>query len=232
MNFTNGMDWKVNDKLASDLKKYVQQRMQRKEILDFISRDYPIYKWSLRTLDRRLRHFEIYYIDNEISLQETRQIVQNEFRGPGQLLGYRALHLKLRQKYEINLSRDMVYDLMTEIDPDGLANRQPGLKKKKKKENFVSKGSNWVLSVDGHDKLMGYQNSTFPIAIYGCIDTASRKILWLKCWTSNSKPEVIGRWYLEYLYEKRSFLVIYGWTKGLKQAQWQPCNVLMSIPRC
>ena len=48
---------------------------------------------------------------------------------------------------------------------------------------------------------MGYQNSTFPLSIYGCIDTASRKIMWLRVWTTNSKPEIIGRWYLEYLYE-------------------------------
>ena len=45
--------------------------------------------------------------------------------------------------------------------------------------------------MDGHDKLMGYQNSTFPLAIYGCIDTASRKILWLRVWNTNSKPEII-----------------------------------------
>ena len=59
-------------------------------------------------------------------------------------------------------------------------------------------------SVDGHDKLMGYQNSTYPLAIYGCIDTASRKLLWLRIWVSNSDPQVIGRWYLEYLYETRT----------------------------
>ena len=50
---------------------------------------------------------------------------------------------------------------------------------------------------------MGYQNSTFPLGIYGCIDTASRKILWLRIWDTNSRPEVIGKWYLEYLYESR-----------------------------
>ena len=32
-------------------------------------------------------------------------------------------------------------------------------------------GPNWVHSLDGHDKLMGYQNSTFPLAIYGCLDS-------------------------------------------------------------
>ena len=50
---------------------------------------------------------------------------------------------------------------------------------------------------------MGYQNSTFPLAIYGCTDTASRKILWLKIWVTNSDPQRIGYWYLEYLYEAR-----------------------------
>ena len=29
---------------------------------------------------------------------------------------------------------------------------------------------------------MGYQNSTLPIAVYGCIDTCSRKMLWAKVW--------------------------------------------------
>ena len=29
---------------------------------------------------------------------------------------------------------------------------------------------------------MGYQNSTLPIAVYECIDTCSRKMLWAKVW--------------------------------------------------
>ena len=74
---------------------------------------------------------------------------------------------------------------------------------KKKRGSFVTRGPNWVLSLDGHDKLMGYQNWTFPLAIYGCIDTASRKLLWLRIWDSNSRPQLIGRWYLDYLYESR-----------------------------
>ena len=48
---------------------------------------------------------------------------------------------------------------------------------------------------------MGFQKSTFPLAIYGCIDTASRKILFLRVWTSNSNPIFVGRWYFEYLYK-------------------------------
>lgn len=70
----------------------------------------------------------------------------------------------------------------------------------KRGDNFTSKGPNWVHWLDGHDKLMGYQNSTFPPAIYGCLDTASRKLLWLKVWVSNCDPNIIGRWYLEHLW--------------------------------
>ena len=188
--------------------------MQRNEILDYVSRDYPDYSWSLRTLDRRLRYFDIYYINKNLPFDEARNAVKNELNRPGKPLGYRAMHLKLRQKYSMNLPRDYVHNLMSEADPEGLAERRPGFKKKKKKGNFSSKGSNWVHSVDGHDKLMGYQNSTFPIAIHGCIDTASRKILWLKVWPTNSKPELIGRWFLEYLYKSRKALSYIRMDKG------------------
>ena len=79
--------------------------------------------------------------------------------------------------------------------PKGLEARGPvGKKKTNPKGSFTTKGPNWVHSLDGHDKLMGYQNSTFPLAVYGCIDTASRKLLWLRIWVTNSDPKVIGRW--------------------------------------
>ena len=93
---------------------------------------------------------------------------------------------------------------MYELDPDGLkARSRVGAKKKRKKGNFTTRGSNWVHSLDGYDKLMGYQNSSFPLAIYGCVNTTSRKLLWLMVWISNSDPEVIGKWYLEHLLETK-----------------------------
>ena len=54
---------------------------------------------------------------------------------------------------------------MTDLDSDGLKMRQPGNKKPKEKGTFISAGPNWVISLDGHDKLMGFQNNTFPITI-------------------------------------------------------------------
>ena len=91
--------WEEDETLKNDLKKYVQQRLQRCEILDFVTRDYPYYKWSIRTLDRRLRFFNIKYIDRGVSLEKARGAISIELNGPGRLLGYRAMHLKLRQKH-------------------------------------------------------------------------------------------------------------------------------------
>ena len=50
---------------------------------------------------------------------------------------------------------------------------------------------------------MGFQKDTFPLAIYGCLDTASRKLLFLKIGPGNSDPMVVGFWYLEFLYETK-----------------------------
>ncbi len=38
--------------------------------------------------------------------------------------------LKIRQKYNMNIPRDFVHNIMSDLDPDGLAQRKPGAKKK------------------------------------------------------------------------------------------------------
>ena len=92
---------------------------------------------------------------------------------------------------------------MKDVNLECLRQRQPRFKRKKEKGIFTAVGPNWVVSLDGHDKLMSFQKSTFPLAIYGCIDTASRKILFLKVWTSNSNPVFVERWYFEYIYKSK-----------------------------
>lgn len=66
------------------------------------------------------------------------------------------------------------------------------------------KGPNHTHSGDGHDKLMGFMNSTFPLAIYGLQDAFSGYILYLKLWPSNSNPKLFGCWYMEHLYRTKS----------------------------
>ena len=63
----------------------------------------------------------------------------------------------------LNVIRDQVYAAMTDVHPEELENRKPILKIKKMKSTFSSVGPNWVLLMDGHGKLMGYQNN-IPIS--------------------------------------------------------------------
>ena len=195
--------WADDQSLEEALQNYNRQGYQRKEILSFMVRDFGEYAWSLRSLDRRLSYFNIHRNDRSVSVEDVKSAINKELMGPGRLLGYRAMHLKIKNIHGLNVPRDLVYAAMTDLDSDGLKMRQPGNKKPKEKGTSISAGPNWVMSLDGHDKLMGFQNNTFPIAIYGAIDTASRKLLWIKVWVTNRIPELVARWYFEFLYETR-----------------------------
>ena len=46
--------WQNDENLKADIQKYVLQNLTRKEVLDFLGRDYPQYAWSLPTLSRRM----------------------------------------------------------------------------------------------------------------------------------------------------------------------------------
>ena len=210
--------WTVDEDLKDQLIKYVSQGLKREEILDFVKRDFSHYTWSLRTLDRRLKFFDIHRTGRDVTVDELREAVNEELEGPGQLLGYRAMQKKIRQEHGLNVPKILVHAVMYDLDPEGLEARGGVGTKKKHREKgiFTTKGPNWVHSLDGHDKLMGYQNSTFLLAVYGCIDTASRRLLWLLIWVSNSNPKLIGLWYLEYLYENRVMPSILRLDKGTK----------------
>ena len=180
--------WVDDNRLREDLETYTRQGLQRKEILSFVERDYAEYPWSIHTLDRPLRHLGIYRTDENVIVDELRNAVRKELDGPGKDLGYRAMYNKVRQVHQLNVPRRMIHNMMYDLDQAGLENRTPVKKPARVKGKFTTRGTNWVHSLDGHAKLMGYQKDTFPLAIYGCINTASRKILWLRIWTSTRIP--------------------------------------------
>ena len=113
-----------------------------------------------------MRYFDIHYTDNNVTVEQIRDAVKKEVDGPGKLLGYRAMQKKLRQEHELEVPRDLVYVVMQDVDPEGLqAKGGVGNPKQKQEGKYTTKGPNFVHSLDGHDKLVGYQNSTFPLAI-------------------------------------------------------------------
>ena len=126
-------DWEDDEQLKSDLQRYVKQNLRRREILDFVRRDFPEYAWSLGTLSRRLAFFGIQYIKYDTDIEEVETAVREEIEGPEQLLGYRAMHKKLREQHNLAVPRDLVHDVMGLVDPEGLQRRGDVGKKKRRR---------------------------------------------------------------------------------------------------
>ena len=117
-------EWEHNLEFKADLEKYVLENLKREEVLDFLRRDYPNYAWSLGSLSRRLKYFDIKYINYGTTVEDVEAAVRKELDGPGRLLGYRALHKVIREKHELAVPRQLVYDVMTNIDYDALQQRR------------------------------------------------------------------------------------------------------------
>ena len=74
-------------------------------------------------LERRLRHFDIFFNDGAVKVDHVTKAFETEPNGPGKLLGYRAMYKKIRQEHGLNVIKDRVFDVMNEQDPDGFEAR-------------------------------------------------------------------------------------------------------------
>lgn len=133
-------EWEDDMELEDDLKAYVAQNLRQTEIVDFLKVKYPMYAWSVRTLSRRLHHFDIKFIEYNTNIEDVTRVVEKEMKGPGRFLGYRALHKKIREVHTLNVPRNVVYDVMADVNPQGLEDRggvgQP--KRQRRKRAFTS----------------------------------------------------------------------------------------------
>ena len=102
--------WKNNTNLKEALLKYVGRGLQRREMLDFLTRDFPLYAWSVRMLDRKLRHFDIFFNDGTFIVDLVMKAFETEPNAPGNLLGCRAMHTKIRQEHGLKVTKDQVYE--------------------------------------------------------------------------------------------------------------------------
>lgn len=93
-------DWQDDEKLNDDLQRYVMENLRRKEVLDFVKGYYPQYAWSLETLDRRLGHFGSRYINYDAEIREAKTAVRESY-SVIQLLGYLAMHRKIREQHNL-----------------------------------------------------------------------------------------------------------------------------------
>ena len=89
--------------------------------------------------------------NTDVTFEEVKSAVRKELDGPGELLGYRTMHNKIRQEYLLNVPRNLVHAVMFDLDPEGLEARLrcPTVKKGKTiKRSFLNKG-NKLGTLDG-----------------------------------------------------------------------------------
>ena len=142
-------------KLKDDLKAHVVQNLRQTEIVDFMKVKYPMCAWSVRTRSSRLHHFDIKYIEYDTDINNVTHAVEKEMNGPGRFLGYCALHKKIREIHTLNVPRNVVYDVMADVNPQGLQNRsgvgQP--KRQQRKGAFKSTVSVQIFYILLHQTL-------------------------------------------------------------------------------
>jgi hypothetical protein len=85
--------------------------------------------------------------------------------------GRRQLITHLSRKYGHRPRGNNVREALQTLDAYGVISRKPGMKKKRQ-DNYVVAGPDWLWCLDGHDKL-----SRFGIEMYACVDAFSRKII-------------------------------------------------------
>lgn len=144
---------------------------------------------SLRSLKNKLKCLSLSRQNNYSPIAIVRAAIQEELKGPGQHYGYRTMCQTLHQKYSLTVRRKDVMVMMAELDPSGVQQRS---RRRFVRRVYNSLGPNHVWHVDGYDKLKPY-----GLAISGCIDGYSRKVMWLVCGATNNDPGVIAQNYLQ-----------------------------------
>jgi len=114
--------------------------------------------------------------------------VQDELCGSGSNVGYRRMWTALKKKSLI-VRREDVRISLSFLDPEGVERRR---KHRLRRRKYRNPGPNKVWHIDGHDKLKPY-----GFSVHGCIDGFSRRIIWLDVSSSNKRPELVARHYLD-----------------------------------
>jgi hypothetical protein len=103
--------------------------------------------------------------------QTFQQVEQVVTHGPGRIFGRGWMITYLRQHCGFKAHQRDVAAAQRQLDPEGVTARRPG-GRKKRLENYITSGPNFLWCLDGHDKL-----AQFGMQIYAAINAYSRKII-------------------------------------------------------
>ncbi|XP_020555618.1 uncharacterized protein LOC110013572 [Oryzias latipes] len=173
--------------IAAAIKEYFNSGHTYEVILDLLRTNHETFV-SMRTLKTHLKKSGLFRRTNFSPLHEVRRAILTELRGPGQLFGYRTMWQVIKQKHNLRVKRDFVMRLMRQLNPQGL-----DLKRRRRftRRTYHSMGPNYIWHVDGYDKL-----KPFGLALSGCIDGFSIRMMWLVCGSTNNNPSVIAHNYI------------------------------------
>ena len=145
---------------------------------------------SLRQLKRILRRLGCTRRRRRSNLNEVVEAVEEELRGSGSLLGYRAMRQRLINQHRLVTTREVVRHVLRVFDPEGVEHRS---QHRLRRRIYRCKGPNYLWYIDGYDKL-----KPFGFCIHGAIDGFSRRILWLEVTSLNNDPRIVAQYFLDY----------------------------------
>ena len=172
------------------IESYFHLGFTAQEIVLFVTNVHCMYI-SLRHLKRILRRLGCRRRRFQSNLDEVVDVVQEELKGSGSLLGYRAMHQRLLNHHGLVTTREVVRHILRVFDPEGVEHRS---RHRLRRRVYRSKGPNFLGHIDGYDKL-----KPFGFCVHGAINGFSRQILWLEVASSNNDPKIVAQYYLDYV---------------------------------
>ncbi|PLW39517.1 hypothetical protein PCASD_07691 [Puccinia coronata f. sp. avenae] len=148
---------------------------------------------TIRTVQRYLRKLNLKLLPNDLS--DGRITMEKVFEAINNArdcllqhnTGYWRMRIILIRQYNIRIPRQIIYNVLKEIDPEGMSQR---LRQACKRRVYRTLGPNHIWACDGHDKL-----KRLGITIYGFIDAWSRKVLGMFVHVTNNNPQHIGLYF-------------------------------------
>lgn len=170
-----------------NIERYFKRGFTTNEILDLLAVSHGVVL-SKRTLERFLSKKKLWRRKNKTDVAEVAAFIEQQLQTSGQCQGYRWMH----QKCWLNgivTDRETVRILLRLLDGEGVDLRS---RNRLRRRVYHSCGPNYVWHIDGYDKL-----KPFGIAISGCIDGFSRKMIWVEAYKTNNDPRVIAGYYMD-----------------------------------
>ena len=151
------METESRDELIAE---YFNKDWRYKEIVEALEINHDI-TISMRQMKTILARMGLFRRKNRSDIGDVIVFIADKLKKSGQQHGYRFMH-SLCKLSGYSVSRSLVYEIMKELDPEGIALRK---RKRLIRRRYYGQGPNKIWHVDSYDKLKPY-----VIAVNGCID--------------------------------------------------------------